>query len=239
MSLRLSVAQSLPVLLTRAAHPRQALLTASALAVAAAVAGRPTREVGLVLVTVVIGQAILGWTNDLADRERDLRHDRPGKPLATGELEPGTVWFVAACTLLLVVPLSISHGTLAGGAYLMALLVGFLADRLLRKGRLSFLPWVVQFALYPAFLAYGGWNGVGQTTPPTVTMTALAGLLGLGVHVLRSLPGLVQDHQDGYRTLPLLLALRTGTPRLLVLAGVYTGLVTAALLIAGRTVGLT
>jgi hypothetical protein len=35
------------------------------------------------------------------------------------------------------------------------------------------------------------------------------------------------------------LALRTGTPRLLLAAGVFTGLVVVAILIAGRTVGLT
>jgi hypothetical protein len=104
---------------------------------------------------------------------------------------------------------------------------------------LSFVPWLASFALYPAFLAYGGWNGVGTTTPPTVTMTVLAGALGLGVHVLLSLPGLVHDHEEGERSLPLVLALRTGTPRLLMAAAVFTGLVVVAILIAGRTVGLT
>ncbi len=70
-------------------------------------------------------------------------------------------------------------------------------------------------------------------------MVALAAALGLGVHVLVALPGLVHDHEEGERSLPMLVALRTGTPRLLVLAGVLTALVVAAILIAGRTVGLT
>jgi hypothetical protein len=59
------------------------------------------------------------------------------------------------------------------------------------------------------------------------------------VHVLRALPGLVADNQDGWRHLPLRIALRTGAPRLLVLASVLTGLVVVAMLVVGQAVGLT
>lgn len=234
-----SPARSLPVLLVRAAHPRQALGTALALGAAAALAGRPMREVGLVAGTVLVGQAILGWDNDLVDRERDARHERTGKPVAQGLLEAGTVWFTLLCAVLLVVPLSISAGTVAGVSYLVAVLVGVLANRLLRTGVFSWLPWAAQFALYPAYLAFGGWNGQGTDTPPTVAMTALAALLGVVVHVLRALPGLVADNQDGWRHLPLRIALRTGAPRLLVLASVAAGLLVAAMLVVGQAVGLT
>lgn len=226
------------LLLARAAHPRQAVATAAALAAAAAVAGRPWEEVALVGGTVLVGQSILGWADDLVDRRRDLRR-RPDKPLSPGVLDPGTVWFTLTCALLLVVPLAVAHGRRAGLAYLALLAVAAIGDWLLHARVLSFLPWLASFALYPAFLAYGGWNGVGTTTPPTVTMTVLAGALGLGVHVLLALPGLVHDHEEGERSLPLVLALRTGTPRLLMVAAVFTGLVVVAILIAGRTVGLT
>ena len=226
------------LLLVRAAHPRRAVATAVVLAAAAAVAGRPLREVALVAATVLVGQAVLGWADDLTDRERDQRRS-PGKPLATGRLEPGTVWFALTCAVLLVVPLAVAHGRRAGATYLAVLVVAAVGDRFLHARVLSFVPWVVGFALYPAFLAYGGWNGVGATTPPTPVMVALAGALGLGVHVLLALPGLVDDHEEGERSLPMVLALRTGTPRLLLLAGVLTAAVVVAILIAGRTVGLT
>jgi hypothetical protein len=226
------------LLLVRAAHPRQALLTAAAVATAAAIAGRPLREVALVAATVLVGQAVLGWADDLADRGRDARH-RPEKPLSGGALDPGTVWFALTCGVLLVVPLAVSHGRRAALAYLCLLLVAATGDWLLHATVLSFVPWAVSFSFYPAFLAFGGWNGVGTTTPPTVTMTLLAAALGLGVHLLTALPGLVHDHEEGERSLPLLLALRIGTPRLLVVATVYTGLVVVGILIAGRAVGLT
>jgi len=101
------------------------------------------------------------------------------------------------------------------------------------------VPWVLQFGLYPAYLAYGGWNGTGPDTPPTVAMTVLAGLLGLGVHFLRALPGLVPDNADGLRSLPLRVALKTGAARLLLISGVFTGAIVLSLLIAGQAIGLT
>jgi 4-hydroxybenzoate polyprenyltransferase len=226
------------LLLVRAAHPRQAAATALALAAAAAVAGRPLREVALMGATVLVGQSVLGLADDLTDRRRDERR-RPDKPLASGALEPGTVWFALTCAVLLVVPLAVAHGRRAGATYLAVLVVAAVGDRFLHARVLSFVPWVVSFALYPAFLAYGGWNGVGATTPPTPVMIALFAALGLGVHVLLSLPGLVDDHEEGERSLPMVIALRTGTPRLLVGAGVLTAAVVVGILIAGRTVGLT
>ncbi len=226
------------LLLVRAAHPRQAVATAAVLGAAAAVSGRPLREVAMVAGTVLVGQSILGWADDLADRRRDRRH-RAEKPLGAGTLDPGTVWFTLTCAVLLVVPLAVSHGRRAGLAYLALLAVAAIGDRVLHARVLSFVPWMASFALYPAFLAYGGWNGVGTQTPPTVALAALAAALGLGVHVLLALPGLVDDHAEGERSLPLVLALRTGTPRMLLLAGTFTGVVAVAILITGRTVGLT
>jgi 4-hydroxybenzoate polyprenyltransferase len=194
--------------------------------------------VGLVAATVLVGQAVLGLADDLADRGRDQRH-RPDKPLSTGRLDPGTVWFALTCAVLLVVPLAVANGRSAGLAYLSLLVVSAAGDWLLHARPVSFLPWMVSFSFYPAFLAYGGWDGVGTSTPPTAAMIGLAAALGLGVHLLVALPGLVHDHEAGERSLPLVLALRIGTPRLLVAAGVFTALVVVGILIAGRSVGLT
>lgn len=237
-SRRVSVGTLGPVLLLRAAHPRQAFLTAAGLTVAAALAGRTSRELGLVFVTVLVGQAVLGWHNDLVDRGRDRAHAAAGKPIAQDLLDPGTVWFAVTCAVLLVIPLSIANGVTAGSAYLLALAVGLMANVVLRKGWLSWLPWAASYALFPAFLSYGGWGGDATGRPPEISMTVLAALLGIGVHFLRALPGLVADHEDGWRHLPLRVALRTGATRLLVLSSVYTGLVLVGLLVTGSAVGL-
>jgi 4-hydroxybenzoate polyprenyltransferase len=226
------------VCLLRAAHPRRAALTAAALAAAATASGRPLREVALVLGTVLVGQVLLGWDNDLVDDERDRAAKRGDKPIASGTLERGTVWFCLACGLLLVVPLSLSSGITAGVSYLLSLLVGAAGNRLLRWNTFSWLPWAIAFALYPAYLSYGGWGGAAKGHPPTIAMTLLAALLGVGVHVLTSLGHLVDDNDAGHHHLPLQLALRVGAPRLLVYAGVYCVVIVAMIGVVGVTVGL-
>ncbi len=231
------------VLMVRATHPRLLVVMALGLGAAAALSGRPTREVGLVIGAVAVAQAILGWHNDLLDRRRDLErfdedHPPEAKPVAAGLLDAGTVGFAMSCALLLLVPVSISAGVTAGLSLLAYVVVGMLGNRVLRKGVLSWLPWAVSFALLPAYLAYGGWGGDGPDTPPELAVTALSALLGVCVHLIVSLPGLVLDNRDGWRTLPLRVALRTGAARLLWLALLLTALTLAGLAVAGTEVGL-
>ena len=214
------------------------MLTALAMAVAAAVSGRAPREVALVLGTVLVGQAVLGWDNDLVDEVADRAAGRTDKPLATGRLERGTVGFALACAVLLLVPLALSSGIPAGLAYLLSVLVGVAGNRWLRHGPMSWLPWAVSFALYPAYLSYGGWGGGAEGDPPTVAMTAVSAVLGVGVHVLTSLPGLVEDNRAGRRHLPLRLALRVGAPRLRVVTVVLCVVVAGVAALVGSTVGL-
>jgi hypothetical protein len=140
--------------------------------------------------------------------------------------------------VLLVVPLSISNGVTAGVAYLLSLLVGLLGNVALRQGFLSWLPWAAAFALYPAFLSYGGWAGSADGGPPQPAMTGLAALLGIGVHFLTALWGLVADNEDEWTYLPLKLGLRLGAGRLLALASVYLTGVLVALAFTGTYVGL-
>lgn len=227
-----------PVLLLRAAHPRLALVSALALAGAAALSGRSTAAVGMVLLTALVGQAMLGWTNDLVDRRRDSSNERLDKPIAQGLLDPGDVAFAVSVGVLAVVPLAISHGVWSGLSYLAALAIGLLGTVLLRRGLLSWVTWAASYALYPAFLAYGGFAGDGQDTPPEIAVTVLAAALGVCVHVLVSLPGLVLDNENGLRHLPLRIALRVGAARLLWGTVAATALVLVGLLVVGAQVGL-
>lgn len=235
---RRPVLDATPVLLLRAAHPRQVVITAVLVTVAAALADRPTRDLGLVLATVLVGQTLLGWHNDVVDRRRDAQHQRTGKPVADGRLEPGEVWFAIACGVLLVVPLSLSNGLVAGGVYLASLVIAALGNLVLRRSVLSPVPWAVSFALYPAFLSYGGWGNHDGGSAPQPAMVVLAALLGIGVHFLTALWGLVADHEDGWRYLPLRLGMKLGAARLLALTTTYLALVTAGILVAGTLVGL-
>jgi 4-hydroxybenzoate polyprenyltransferase len=227
------------------------VLVAAGMAVAAVLSGRSGREVLLVLVTVLVGQAVLGWHNDLVDRDDDGAGGESAesgeaaaparavrKPLAAGDLDPGTAWFALICGVLLLVPMSVQNGVTAGAFYLGSVAVGVIGNVVLRGGWLSWVPWALAWGLYPFFLSYGGWGGRTVGSAPQPLMVVLAALLGIGVHVLTSLPGLVADHEHGRRHLPLRLALRTGAPRLLVVAVAWTVVVLAGLLLVGHTVGL-
>ncbi|WP_344304246.1 UbiA family prenyltransferase [Nocardioides bigeumensis] len=232
-------------LLTRASHPRRAFLVMAGLAGAAAVSGREAREVGVVAAAVLVGQAVLGWHNDLVDVARDRAaldaDELASKPLAAGDVRPANAWFAMACAVLLLIPLSLTSGVVAGGWYLGSVAVGLLGNLVLRRSWLSFLPWAVAFAAYPAFLSYGGWGGsppAGDIGPPRPVLVALSALLGVCVHVLGALPDLVQDNRVGYRHLPLRVGLRTGATRLLVLTGIATTAVVTGLVAAAFAGGL-
>lgn len=234
---RLTTSQ--PLLLAMASHPRLGLLTAAAVTGAAALDGREPKELGLVFGTVLVGQAILGWHNDYVDRKRDAEHDRSRKPLADGRLDEGTVGFVIASAVLLVVPLAVVAGTIAGAAYLASVLVGMFSNLpVLRRTAFSWLPWAASYALLPAYLSYGGWGGDFRGDPPTYAITAAAAALGVGVHFVAALPGLVDDNKDNSHSLPLRVALKTGAPRLLLISTVYTVLAAAAVAVAAITAGL-
>ena len=149
------------------------------------------------------------------------------------------MWFCLALAVFLVVPLSVANGQYAGSAYLLSLAIGLVGQWVwLRKGFLSWVPWAASFALYPAFLSYGGWGGQERGAPPELLVTGLAALLGIGVHFLTALWGLVPDNEDRWTYLPLKLGLRLGASRLLWVAGTYTVLVLVALAFAGTYVGL-
>lgn len=226
------------VALALAGHPAQAALIAGGVAVAALLSGRALREVLLVFVTALLGRLTYGWLNDVADRARDGSVGRLDKPIAREWLHPSTVTFTVACTVCLVVPLSVANGTAAGVAHLLSVLAACAYNTRLKLTALSWLPWAVSFGLLPAFLSYGGWGGGVHGGPPTWTVTILAALLGVGVHVVSSLTDLVGDNENGVRSIPVRIALRTGAAKLLYASSLFTALTLAGLVVAGLTVGL-
>jgi 4-hydroxybenzoate polyprenyltransferase len=228
----------LTVSLVLACHPFPTLAMTVVLTAAAALTGRSGVEVGLVAATVLTGQLTVGWINDIVDRERDRKVGRRDKPVAMGWVDPGTVSFAAACAVLLVIPLSIANGTAAGIAHLVAVLSAWLYNFWFKRTVLSWLPYLVSFGLLPAFLSYGGLGGGMHGSPPTLAMTALAALLGVGIHFLNVLPDLVEDKETGIRHLPLRIAMRIGAPRLLWISLAWTTLVGIGVVVAALTVGV-
>src|SRR3954452_9251569 len=211
--MRLRKRRGQAISLVIAAHPVASLLVTAAVTVAAATSGRTGRECLLVAATVLTGQVTVGWVDDVVDRNRDRQVGRQDKPVAMGWVDPGNVTFAIACAVLLLVPLSVANGTEAGLAYLGAVLSAWTYCLFFKRTPLSWLPYAVSYGLLPAFLSYGGLGGGLHGAPPTLAITVLAALLGIGVHFLTVLPDLVEDNETGVRRLPLRVALRTGAPR--------------------------
>ncbi len=224
--------------LVLACHPLPTAAMTIVLTAAAALSGRSGPECLLVAATVLTGQLTVGWINDVVDADRDRRVGRRDKPVAMGWVDPGTVTFATACVFLLVVPLSVANGTVAGIAHIAAVLSAWSYNFWFKRTVLSWLPYAVSFGLLPAFLSYGGLGGGYHGGPPTIAMTVLAALLGIGIHFANTLPDLVEDNETGVRHLPLRIALRIGAPKLLWITTVYTFVVAAGLLVAALTVGL-
>ena len=181
--------------------------------------GAPRREVGLVFATVLVGQAILGWHNDLVDRTRDRGRRAPAQAGRRRAARPGhgvvRARLRACCSSYRC---RWPTALIAGSAYLLALLVGLLGNVLLRTrlAVLAALGGVVRASTRRSSrTAAGAATALGD--PPEIAVTVLAGALGVCVHVLRALPGLVADNRDGSAHLPLRIALRIGAPRLLCL----------------------
>jgi len=227
-----------PLLLLQAAHAKQAIVTALAMGGVAVLTERPAQEAGVVLLTVLVGQAILGWHNDIVDKARDEAHGTPRKPIADGRLDPGAAWYAIVVAALILVPLSITTGITAGAIYLVSVCVGMIGNVVLRTGFFSWVTWAVSFGMLPAYLSYGGWGGQAVGEPPETAITILAAALGIGVHFTRAVWGLVADHEDGWTYLPLKLGLKLGATRLLALSTLYTIGIVVALGVVGYNVGL-
>ncbi len=219
-------------------HPGPTVAMTLTLGAAAALTGRSAGQCLLVAATVATGQVTVGWVNDLVDVGRDRRAGRRDKPVARGLVSPRTVATATGCAVLLVVPLSLANGTASGSAHLAAVASAWSYNLLFKASALSFLPYAVSFGLLPAFLSYGGLGPGRHGGPPTVTMTALAGLLGVGIHVLNTLPDLAEDQANGVRHLPLRVAGRTGVRSLRRASVAGTASVALAMAVAGLRTGV-
>ncbi len=224
--------------LLHASHPRQAVVLALAIGLAAFLDGRPARELLSAAAAVLVVQLALGLGNDIADQPHDYRGEVAGKPIAAGVLPAGNASYAVIVLVLLAIPLSLQNGTVAGLALLATLPIGWISNKRLHRTALSFAPWMATFALYPVFLSYGGWAGGVHGGPPSWPVVAAAAAVGLCAHFLTTLPDLADDNKASARNLPLLIALRIGAPRLLLLTVALSLASAAGLVAALLTTGL-
>lgn len=226
------------MLLTRSAHPVQALVLAAAVA---GVAVWDHRGVGGTLVAgggVLLTQLALGLLNDAYDAASDERAGRSDKPIASGTLPRGNATYLAILLGLASLPVAALNGTVSGAALLLTLPVGFLHNRVLHRTPASFLGWMVTFPLLATYLAYGGWGAGKHGDMPTWQVLVATSALGLTCHFFTALPDLAADHRAGLAELPLVIARRTGATVLLIITLVCLIAAVAATVWCGLHFGL-
>lgn len=226
-------------LLLRCAHPKQAVLLAVVMAVGAALSGRDPAEVAVVGGGVLLAQLIAGLLNDVCDESLDRRADVRSKPIAEGWVPRGNATFAALALAILLIPMSLQSGALAGGLLLGSVVLAAVHDRLLHRTPLSFVGWVGTGVLYAWSLAAGGWGLETVAGSPAPLLLATGGLLGLALHLLTSLRDLPADRAAGIRPFPLVLALRLrGAVGLLVLSVLVSAGSVALLVLTALSTGL-
>jgi 4-hydroxybenzoate polyprenyltransferase len=144
----------------RLVHPAPALavITLSGVlgAVLLAEVGRPIDAAWVATVAGVAGSQIFtGATNDLVDRGRDAAAGRLDKPLAAGDISPGTAVWVASFGLAVLVA-AFLRLDLAYTALGLAATGSALAYNLwLSRTPASVLPYLVSFGILPLWVASG------------------------------------------------------------------------------------
>jgi 4-hydroxybenzoate polyprenyltransferase len=212
--------------LLTATHPGPALAVTLVAGVLAVAEELPPGRVVLVVLAVLAGQLSIGWSNDLVDAARDRQVGRTDKPLAVGTVDPALVRAACAAALAAVVPLSFACGLGAGAVHLGCVAWAWAYNLGLKRTVWSWLPYALAFGVLPVFVTLAGGHA-------PVWWTAAAGaLLGVGAHLVNTLPDLEDDRATGVRGLPH----RLGATTTRVLAVVV--LLVATLLLAGQATGL-
>jgi protoheme IX farnesyltransferase len=185
--------------LLRSSHPEPVAAVTAVTGTLALAAGRGAGTMWVVL-AVLAGQLFVGWTNDYVDRERDRRAGRTDKPVARGQVEPATVARAALVALVAAVPLSLASGVPATAVHLAAIAAASLYNFGLKSTPLSFVPYVLAFALLPAFVTLGLPGGAAHFAPGWAL--AAGALIGAGGHFTQALPDIEADRREGIHGLP-------------------------------------
>lgn len=152
----------------------------------------------VIAIGVLLGQLIVGWTNDLHDYEDDLKHNRISKPLVSGLITPKqlrTAIFVVT-PLAVIINLFGPLGFKGGAVYLLGIGFGLAYNFYFKYTALSPLPYVIAFAALPASIVLAV-----DKTPPLWMMVA-GSLLGVAAHIANVLKDFEEDGQSGIGSFP-------------------------------------
>jgi 4-hydroxybenzoate polyprenyltransferase len=152
---------------------------------------------------MALAQVSTGSLNDVADHRADVIH-QPYKPIPRGEVTRPAVLAFALGTgagSLLVASMA---GTKALRIMALGLTSGWSYDLWLRRTPLSWAPFAVGIGTVPLL----GPAALGLPPVRPRLLLAMAGLLGVALHLANGGPDAARDRAAGRRSLPVLLGVR-------------------------------
>ncbi len=183
-----------------------------------------TASAVVVTAAVLAGQLTIGWGNDLLDAGRDAAVGRADKPIATGALSRRLVQHCLVAAAVACLVLSAAAGWRSGLVHVVLLVgMGHAYNLGLKATVLSWLPYAVAFGSLPAVVSLAGPDHAW----PDWWLMGAGATLGVGAHLLNTLPDLADDARTGVRGLPHRLG--EGVSRVVAAAVLLTASVLAAL----------
>ena len=215
---------STPAVLVGAAHLGPTLAVTVLAGLLAVAQGLPADRTALLVAAVLAGQLSIGWCNDLVDQARDAEVRRRDKPLIAGPGSVATVRIACGAAVVATVVLSLALGLAAGLVHLGCVACAWAYNLGLKSTVWSWAPYA---------LAFGGLTGVVALADgelPPWWWPVGAALLGVGAHLVNTLPDLDEDRATGVHGLPHAL----GAARIPVVAAAVFALATAVVLLGAR-----
>ena len=146
-----------------------------------------------VLMTILIGQLSVGWSNDAFDVSLDARIGRTSKPTVAQDVSARALWLAAFTALLIAIASSwVVAGWLGGSFHVFAILMAWLYNIRLSRTAWSWLPYALAFGAMPAFLSFGL-----NDEPPTLWSVAVFAIIGVSAHLANALPDAESDAAAG------------------------------------------
>jgi protoheme IX farnesyltransferase len=192
--------------LLKSSHPEPGGAVTVAMTLLAVGVGHRGWSIVGVFLAVAATQFTIGWVNDWLDADRDRVAGRTDKPVAAGAVSPRAVGLAGLISAVAVPFLGLPFGWAATILITLVAVFGLLYDWPLKSTALSVVPYLVAFALLPAFVVVAL---PGHPAPPA-WLVAAGGLLGGGAHFANVLPDLAADLRTGVRGLPQQVAARWG-----------------------------
>ena len=155
-------------------------------------------DAAFIALAFLLGQLVVGWTNDLVDFPRDKAAERFNKPLVAGTITESTLKICVAIALVsaLIVSLLSPLGISGSAIHFLALLSATAYNVKLKSTVLSVVPYVFSFGALPwaIYLAAG-------TQPPTWIVLGFI-LFASAFHFLNVLKDLESDVAQQVMGLP-------------------------------------